>query len=87
MQYLSQKHANDDQYCTLALYSGVAKVPCALGQKIFLRLPPTEIAEFEMKNRCKSAEEAKAEHLPVCCCCCIFNARNGFRTSYISRRK
>jgi len=27
-----------------------------------LRPPPTEIAEFEMKNRCKSAEEVKAEH-------------------------
>jgi len=34
--------------------SGVARVPCA---------PPTKTAKFEMKNWCKSAEEAKAEHL------------------------
>jgi len=26
-------------------------------------LKPTKIAKFEMKNRTKSAEEAKAEHL------------------------
>jgi len=28
-----------------------------------LARPPTKLAEFKMKNRCKSAEEAKAEHL------------------------
>jgi len=55
-------------------------------KNIFTPLP-TEIADFEMKNRCKNAEEAKAEHLPVCCCC-IFNARKGGeRPSYISRRE
>jgi len=43
--------------------SGVARVPCALGQEIFLRPPSTKVTEFELKNRCKSAEEAKAEHL------------------------
>jgi len=30
-----------------------------------LRPNHSEIAEFEMKNRCKNVEEAKAEHLPV----------------------
>jgi len=44
------------------LCSGVAGVPCVLGQEIFLRLPSTETTEFEVKNRCKSAEEANAEH-------------------------
>jgi len=43
--------------------SGVARVPCALGQEIFLRPPSTKLTEFELKSRCKSAEEAKAEHL------------------------
>jgi len=46
--------------------SGVARVPCALGQEIFLRplLPLfTKLTEFELKNSCKSAEEAKVEHL------------------------
>jgi len=45
--------------------SSVDRKPCALGQQIFLRLPPpllTRTTEFEVKNRCKSAEEAKAEH-------------------------
>jgi len=46
------------------------------GKKYFCAPTPTEIAEFEMKNRCKIAKEAKAEHLPVYCCC-IFNVRNG----------
>jgi len=47
------------------LESGVARVPCALGQEIFLRpLPPsTKTTGFKVKNWCKSAEEAKAEHL------------------------
>jgi len=44
--------------------SGVASVPCALGQEIFLRrFPSTKLTEFELINRCKSAGEAKAEHL------------------------
>jgi len=43
--------------------SGVARVPCALGQEIFLQPPSTKTAEFEVKNRYKSAEEAKAGHL------------------------
>jgi len=43
--------------------SGVARVPCALGQEIFLRPPSTKLTEFELKNKCKSAKEAKAEHL------------------------
>jgi len=41
---------------------GVARVPCALGQEIFLRLLSTKITEFEVKNRCKSVKEAKTEH-------------------------
>jgi len=43
--------------------SGVARVPCALAQEIFLRLPLTKLTELELKNWCKSAEEAKAEYL------------------------
>jgi len=43
--------------------SGVARVPCALGQEIFLRPPSTKPAEFEVKIKYKSAEEAKAKHL------------------------
>jgi len=43
--------------------SGVARVPCALGQETFLRPPSTKTAEFEVKNRYKSTEVAKAEHL------------------------
>jgi len=43
--------------------SGIARVLCALGQEIFLRPLSTKTTEFEMKNRCKNAEEAKTEHL------------------------
>jgi len=39
--------------------SGVARVPCALGQEIFLHLLPTKTTEFEVKNSCKSLEDAK----------------------------
>jgi len=39
--------------------SGLAKVSCALGQEIFLRPPSTNVTEFEVKNRCKSAEKQK----------------------------
>jgi len=45
--------------------SGVARVPCALGQEIFLRFLSTKTTEFEVKNKCKSAEEAKTEHSAV----------------------
>jgi len=45
--------------------SGVARVLCALEQEIFLRPPSTKLTEFELKNWCKSAEEAKAEYLLV----------------------
>jgi len=38
--------------------SGVAWVPCALGQEIFLRPPSTKLTKFELKNKRKSAEEA-----------------------------
>jgi len=48
---------------TSVVTSGVARVPCALGQEIFLRLPSTKLSEFELKNRCKNAEEVKVEHL------------------------
>jgi len=44
-------------------FSGVAKVPYALGQDIFLRPPSTKLTKFDLKYRCNSAEEAKAEHL------------------------
>jgi len=43
--------------------SGIARVPCALEQEIFLRPSSTKLTEFELKDRCKSAEEVKAEHL------------------------
>jgi len=43
--------------------SGVARVPCALGQEMFLRFPSTKTIKFEVKNRFKSAEEAKAKHM------------------------
>jgi len=44
--------------------SGVARVPCALGQGIILRPLSTKTTKFEVKNKCKSAEEAKTEHQP-----------------------
>jgi len=43
--------------------SSVARVPCALGQKYCCIPAPTKAAEFEVKNRRKSAEEAIAKHL------------------------
>jgi len=42
--------------------SDVARVPCALRQEIFLRPLTTKTAEFEVKNSCKSAEEAKTKY-------------------------
>jgi len=36
------------------------------GGKNILALPPTKSREFETKNRCKSAEEAKAESMYYC---------------------
>jgi len=43
--------------------SGVARVHCALRQEIFLRPSSTKLTEFELKYSCKSAEEARTEHL------------------------
>jgi len=42
--------------------SGIARVPTipTPGDKTIFALPPTKTAEFEVKNRRKSAEEAKA---------------------------
>jgi len=45
-----------------ALCSDVARVPCSLGQKYFCA-PANKTAEFKVKNRIKSAEEANSEHL------------------------
>jgi len=42
--------------------SGVARVPCALGQEIFLRSLLTKSTEFKVKNRHKIADETKTEH-------------------------
>jgi len=56
--YLDQEAAN--------LSSGVPRVPCALRQEIFLRLPSTKLTEFELKNRCKSTEKTNPE-CPICC--------------------
>jgi len=59
-----QRVASVSNLCNFAIVgSGVARVPCALGQKIFLRPPSTKFTEFKLKNRCKNVEEAKAEHL------------------------
>jgi len=44
--------------------SGVARVPFPLGARnILAPLPSTKLTELELKYRCKSAEEAKAEYL------------------------
>jgi len=43
--------------------SGVARVPCALGQEIFLCPPSAKHTEYELKISCKRAEEAKVEPL------------------------
>jgi len=43
--------------------SGVARVLYALGQETFLRSLSTKTTEFEVKKKCKSAEEAKAKQL------------------------
>jgi len=40
-------------------YSGVARISCAMGREVFLRPSLTKSTEFEVKNRCKRAEEAK----------------------------
>jgi len=37
-----------------------------LGQEIFLRFPSTKTNEFEVGNRCKSAEEAKQNIYCIC---------------------
>jgi len=44
--------------------SGVACVPGAREQKYFCA-PPTKTAEFNVKNRHKSAKKTKPEHLCV----------------------
>jgi len=49
-----------DKYKILSdVASGVARVPCALGQEIFLRPLPTKITEFEVKNSRKNLKDAK----------------------------
>jgi len=48
---------------TISYFSGVVRVPCDLGQEIFLRPLSTKTTKFEGKKRRKSAEEAKTEHL------------------------
>jgi len=42
--------------------SGIARVPTH-GDKTVFAPPPTKTAEFEVKNRRKCVEEAKALHL------------------------
>jgi len=46
----------------MGIPSRVAGIPCALEQEMFLRPPSTKTTKFEVKNSCKSTEEAKAEH-------------------------
>jgi len=48
---------------TASRVSGLARIPYALGQEIFLRPPTAKLTELELKNSLKSAEEAKAEQL------------------------
>jgi len=43
--------------------SGVARVPCALGQETFLRPPSTQTTEFKVKIGGKASVEPKADHL------------------------
>jgi len=50
---------------------GSYRISCARGKSIFALLP-TKTAEFEVKNRRKSAEEAKAERLLFCYYCIFF---------------
>jgi len=58
-----QRSVHPNIVLVVMMSSGVARVPCALGQETFFRPPLTKTTEFEVKNRCKSAKEAKAEHL------------------------
>jgi len=46
---------------TREMPSGVAGYLAPWGKK-YSCPPSTKLPEFELKNRCKSAEEAKAEH-------------------------
>jgi len=50
-------------YFSIFLLSGVARVPCAPGQKYFC--PPLKNAVFEVKSKRKSVKEAKAEGLII----------------------
>jgi len=60
--------------------SGVARVPTPWDKTIFAPLS-TKTAEFEMKNRRKSEEEAKAIQY-ICCLLLlfIFRSNNKFNT-------
>jgi len=50
--------------------SGVGKSPCAcMGSKNIIASPSTKIAEFKVKNRRKSAKEAKSRTFTLCCFC------------------
>jgi len=58
------KHAQAEKnYWQVIRNSGIARVLCALGQGTIFRSLSTKTTEFELKNRCKSAEEANTEHL------------------------
>jgi len=57
--------------------NGVARVPCALEQEIFLRPQSKKTIELEVKNRRKNAEEAKTEHL-LQLFCYFFRVKNAF---------
>jgi len=48
---------------SLLCYSGVARVPCALGQDIFLRPPSTKLTEFELKYRCKRTKTIQQDDI------------------------
>jgi len=57
-----QSHFDVIRALIACVISGIARVPTPGDNTIFAPLP-TKTAEFEVKNRRKSAEEAKALHL------------------------
>jgi len=53
----------------LFITSGVARVPCALGQEIFLRTPSTKLIEFELKKIGANVRKKKKQN--ICCSCLV----------------
>jgi len=51
--------------CFEGVFSGIARVPCALGQEIFLRLPSTKLTEFELKTYVQKCGRSKGRTFAV----------------------